>query len=95
MQKDTVAKTIIQQIKGLDRWAFGAWGSHNFLYDENALIFQTRKPSRTIRIEVTPADLYKISISRMNRKLELVSLGSEDDIFCEDLVTTIDGLLAA
>lgn len=88
-----VAKTILKQIKCIDRWALGAWGAKNLLGLSNGLSFKTSgavkwKGTVTVTLDESK-DLYVVKFTRI-RKLEVIVDKIVEDVFVEDLVSVID-----
>jgi hypothetical protein len=89
----TIAKTIVEQIRYMDRWAFGAWGAKNMMALPKGLSFKTSgavKWKGTVTITLDEAkDLYVVKFSRL-RKLNVIVDKIMDEVFVEDLVSVID-----
>lgn len=88
-----VAKTILEQIKCIDRWALGAWGAKNMLGFSNGLSFKTSgavkwKGTVTVTLDESK-DLYIVKFTRV-RKLEVIVDKIVEEVFAEDLVNVID-----
>lgn len=90
----TVAKTILAQIKALDKWAIGAWGVKDLVGGENYLAFKTSgmvKWKGYVKIEYDyGADLYNIEFYRI-RKMEVKVDKRVEGVYADMLVEIIDG----
>lgn len=89
----TIAKTIVEQIRHMDRWAFGAWGAKNMMSHPKGLSFKTTgsvswKGTVTVTLD-EGKDLYVVKFTRL-RKLQVIVDKIVEDVFVEDLVSVID-----
>jgi hypothetical protein len=90
-----IGKTIIAQIKALDKWALGAWGAKNIVLRDDGVQFEVRGSRLRGKVLVTfdkGADLYNVETGTI-RNMEWKSKEHLHGIFAEDLVKTIDGLV--
>jgi hypothetical protein len=88
-----VATIIRDQIRQLDRWAFGAWGARDFLNMGNGLKFKTSGMVRWkgyvyIKYDVGQ-DLYNIDFFRI-RKADIKYDRRLEGVFAEDMVSLIN-----
>ena len=89
-----IAKTILDQIKSLDRWFLMAVGAHNYAAlstDEKragGLEFKVRGLNHTgwCKIELTYLDTYRIYF--INKKREIVK--AVEECYCDQLVQILD-----
>jgi hypothetical protein len=90
-----VAKTILSQIKTLDRMAMCAWGAKNLVDIEDGLMFNSSgmvKNKGYITIKLNGNDLYDVTFGKI-RKLEYKELVRVEDVFVENLVETVDNMV--
>jgi len=89
-----VAQTILEQIKGMDKWALGAWGAKNLVATSNGgLRFKTSgmvKWKGFVSIELNASDLYDVTFQRV-RKHEVITDKEVNGVFFDQLVGVIDG----
>jgi hypothetical protein len=89
----SIAKTIVEQIRYMDRWALGAWGAKNMIAHAKGLSFKTSgavKWKGTVTVTLDEGkDLYVVKFTRL-RKLNVVVDKIMEDVFVEDLVSVID-----
>lgn len=89
----SVAKTILQQIKGMDRFALGAWGAKNLVDMGNGLKFKTSgmvKWKGYVLIELDEGqDLYNVTFGRIWRREWKVDKKVEG-VYFDQLIETID-----
>lgn len=87
------ATIIRDQIRALDRFAFGAWGTKDMVNMGNGLKFKTSGMVRWkghVYIKYNEGkDLYDIDFFRI-RKADIKFDRQVKDVFAEDLVTFID-----
>ena len=89
-----IAKTILNQIKTLDRYALMAWGAKSYVslpeskssqggvtFKVNGLVFKN-----WVKIELTWLDVYNVSF--INKNGEVVK--QFDGVYCDMLVDIID-----
>ena len=96
-QAREIAQTIMSQIKYVDPYAFWAWGSKDYTalpQGENqrgGLRFRVNgaKFKGLVKVVLTGADLYDVYLIRNYKGQEIVK-DSIKEIFCEDLMATID-----
>jgi len=93
-----VGKTIISQIKTLDKWALQAWGAKDFVANKDGVQFDVRgaKHRGRVIIALSRNDLYNIEIGKIVTKqgsMDWKSIKKVTDIGVENLVTTLDGLI--
>jgi hypothetical protein len=89
----SIAKTIVEQIRFIDRWALGAWGAKNLIGLPKGLLFKTSgavkwKGVVTVTLD-EGRDLYNIKFTRI-RKLQVIVDKVVEGVFVEDLVNVID-----
>jgi hypothetical protein len=89
----SIAKTIVEQIRYIDRWALGAWGAKNMLALPKGLSFKTSgavkwKGTVTVTLDESQ-DLYVVKFTRL-RKLQVIVDEVVAGVFVEDLVRVID-----
>jgi hypothetical protein len=88
-----IAKTILEQIRYLDRWALGAWGAKDYLGLQKGVSFKTSgmvKWKGTVTVLLDEAkDLYVVKFTRL-RKLNVIVDKIVEDVFVEDLVNIIE-----
>lgn len=90
-----VAKTILSQIKTLDSMALWAWGAKDLVAMEDGLMFKSSgmvKNKGKVVVKLNGKDLYDVTFGKI-RKFEYKELARIEDVFVEDLVTTIDGMV--
>lgn len=91
-----VAQTILQQLGG-KRFAMMT-GAKDFIGGDNKLKFRIpmTKNITHVVVELTPADLYKMTFYRFNKaKLEMKVVDEEDGVYCDmlqDVFTEKTGL---
>jgi hypothetical protein len=89
----SIAKTIVEQIRYMDRWALGAWGAKNMMALPKGLSFKTTgavKWKGTVTVTLDEGkDLYVVKFTRL-RKLQVIVDKIVEDVFVEDLVSVID-----
>jgi hypothetical protein len=89
----TIATTIVEQIRCIDRWALGAWGAKNMMSLPKGLSFKTSgavKWKGTVTVALDEGkDLYVVKFTRL-RKLNIIVDEIIEDVFVEDLVGVID-----
>ena len=91
----TVAKTILSQIKTLDPKALDAWGATGLAATEDSLTFKSSgmvKHKGYVTIKLNGRDLYDVTFGKM-RKFQYKELARVEDVFVEDLIKTIDGIV--
>jgi len=94
METMEIAKTIMQQIKAQDPYAFMAYGAHNFAALSNTndrlggLEFKVNGLVHKgwCKIELTFMDTYRVLF--INRKRELVK--TVEECYCDQLVQILD-----
>ena len=88
----TVATTIREQIRTLDRAALMAWGAKDFIGGSDSLQFMvggmTRWKGKVI-IKLNSNDLYDVRFFR-SRNIKVLEDVTIADVFAEDLVRIID-----
>lgn len=89
-QSKEIAKTILNQIKGLSPYALMSWGSQKYTLVENGLKFQINTPKISkgwieIILDISQ-DLYKINTYNNRKRL----LESKEGVFFDELVYHID-----
>jgi len=96
-----VAKTIVNQIMAIDKWALGAWG-----YNKPMVYTKDGKPTLGFRCSGTKVrkggfceislneaqDLYEVKLFRIIG-LNQTTLGAKTEVFWEDLVNVCDELI--
>lgn len=90
-----VAKTILSQIKTLDSMALWAWGAKDLVAMEDGLMFKSSgmvKNKGKVVVKLNGKDLYDVTFGKI-RKFEYKELARIEDVFVEDLVATIDGMV--
>ena len=89
----TVAVIIRDQIKALDKWAFGAWGAKEFVNTEKGLKFKTSGMVRWkgyVHVILDEAkDLYRVEFFRI-RGVRFIGDKVVTDVFVENLVDVIN-----
>lgn len=91
----SVAKTILSQIKTLDSKALWAWGATGLAATEDSLTFKSSgmvKHKGYVTIKLNGRDLYDVTFGKM-RKFQYKELARVEDVFVEDLIKTIDGMV--
>lgn len=92
----TVAQTILSQIKTIDPRATWAWGAKEFVDMRDGLKFKTSgmvKWKGYVYVRYNDAtDLYDIEFFRI-RNFEVKNDKQVRDVFAEDLVRIIDGVV--
>lgn len=87
------ATIIRDQIRALDRWAFGAWGVKDLVNMGNGLKFKTSGMAEWkgyVYVKYDAGnDLYDIDFFRI-RKAEVKYDARKSGVFAEDLVRIID-----
>lgn len=91
-----VAQTIVDQIKTIDRRAFWAWGSKDFVCTQHGLQFRVggmTKFKGLVHIKYNAgSDLYDIDFLKIRKGLAEV-VKSEEGVYAEDLVGTLDSTI--
>jgi len=93
--KMTIAKTILTQIKTLDPMATWAWGAKDMVALEDGLRFKTTgmvKNKGYVTVKLNGSDLYDVEFGKI-RKYEYKELERAEDIYVENLVEVIDGMV--
>ena len=89
----TIAKTILDQIKGMDFWALGAWGAKDLVAMKDGLKFKTSgmvKWKGYVYIQYDEGmDLYNVIFAKI-RKLEWKVEKQVDGVYFDQLVEIID-----
>lgn len=89
----TVATTIRDQIRTLDRMALWAWGAKDFIGSNDSLQFtvggMTRWKGKVI-VRLNGKDLYDVRFFR-SRGTKVIEDVVTPDVYAEDLVNIIDG----
>jgi|TARA_R110000782_G_scaffold110275_1_gene199588 hypothetical protein len=89
----SIAKIIHSQIKAIDFWALGAWGAKTLVAHPDGLSFKTSGAvgwKGTVKVTLDEGkDLYIVKFFRI-RKMQVIVDKIVEDVFCEDLVNTID-----
>lgn len=90
-QINTVAETIRNQIRALDKWALGAWGAKDFVGDDKSLTFTVRggKFKGRVRITLNMFDYYDIMLFKV-RKADVNVVEKLDNVPVENLVFALD-----
>jgi hypothetical protein len=88
-----IAQTILTQIKQIDRWALGAWGTKELVNTGDGLKFKTGgmvkwKGYVHVRYD-SGQDLYNIDFFKI-RAGEMKTTKRVDGVFVEDMVRIID-----
>lgn len=90
------ATIIRDQIRSLDRWAFGAWGAKDFLNMGDGLKFKTSGMVRWkgyVYIKYDEGrDLYNIDFFRV-RNADIKYDRRLEGVFAEDMVELINGVV--
>jgi hypothetical protein len=90
------ATIIRDQIRSLDRWAFGAWGAKDFLNMGDGLKFKTTGMVRWkgyVYIKYDEGrDLYNIDFFRV-RNADIKYDQRLEGVFAEDMVELINGVV--
>jgi hypothetical protein len=88
-----IAKTILSQIKTLDRMAMFAWGAKDLVGGDNYLAFKTSGMVRWkgyVKVEYDyGADLYSIEFYRI-RKMEIKVDNRVEGVYADMLTEIID-----
>jgi len=88
-----VATIIRDQIKTLDKWAFGAWGAKEMVNTGNGLRFKSSgmvKWKGYVHVVYDEGnDLYNVVFGKI-RKMEWKTVKEVKGVFVEDLVNVID-----
>ncbi len=88
----SIAKTILSQIKTIDKWALGAWGAKALSDCGDGLSFKVNCPKfkhGTIKISLNGSDLYDVRFLKV-RSCKFIVDETIKDVFVEDLVNVID-----
>lgn len=89
-----VGKTIIAQIKALDKWAMPAWNAKKILTTPEGVQFEVRGSRfRGKVIIVLKRDLYNIEFGNVSKDLKWKSKKKFTRIDAENLVKTLDGFI--
>ena len=100
MSNLTVANTILSQIKAIDPRALFAWGvgmhpTNKIVGGENFLQFKTSGMVRWkgfVKVTLNGMDLYDIEFARVRGSKRIVDK-VYSDVFVEDMVSVIDGVV--
>ena len=88
-----VAQTILDQIRGMDKWALGSWGAKDLVATSNGgLRFKTSgmvKWKGFVSIELNASDLYDVKFQRV-RKHEAITDKEVNGVYFDQLVEVID-----
>jgi hypothetical protein len=90
-----IAKTILSQIKALDKMAMCAWGAKDLVGMEDGLMFKSSGMVRNkgnVMIKLNGNDLYDVTFGKI-RKYEYKELACVEDVFVENLVETVDKMV--
>lgn len=104
----TIAKTILSQIKAADYWALAAWGANNYVaytegdqggeigYILGGIQFNVRgaKVNRGGRVIVylMPNDTYTVRVGRLYRN-KWKDIKIVHDVYCDMLMNVIDRII--
>ena len=93
-----VGKTILSQIRAIDKWSLQAWGAKDFVSNQDGIQFDVRgsKHRGRVIIALNKKDLYNIEIGKIVKKkgtMDWKSIKKVTDIGVENLVTALDGLI--
>ena len=93
-----VGKTILSQIKSIDKWALQAWGAKDFVTSKDGIQFEVRgsKHRGRVIIALNRNDLYDIEIGKVVSKqgsIDWKSIKKIKNIGVENLVSTLDNLI--
>ena len=104
-----ITKTIMNQIKAIDFWAMGAWGTRNKVSlnetDKRLGGFQfdikcPKVKNGRVLIELNGLDLYNVTVYRKTRKKvdgifmpHMPVVKEVENLYAEDLVRVIDGIV--
>ncbi|MEB6550172.1 hypothetical protein MXL46_13840 [Heyndrickxia sporothermodurans] len=91
-----IAKTILNQIRILDKFALMAWGTSEFVALQNGVQFKIRTPlykrGGRVKITLNSMDTYDIEVFKIV-KSEIITLKKSNDIYCDQLVEVLDSLI--
>jgi len=95
LTESKVARTILDQIRALDKYALPAWGAKDFVSFDKGIQFDVRGSKHRGRVIVglDKGDLYSIEIGKINRANDWVSIKKNKGIQAANLVTAIDELV--
>lgn len=90
-----VGKTIISQIKALDKWALPAWNAKDFVYHKEGVQFDVRgsKFRGRVIVALSKRDLYNIEFGNVSKDLKWKSKKKFTRIDAENLVNVLDGFI--
>ena len=89
---EKVGKTILKQIKAIDKFALPAWGAKNYVYDKNGIQFDVRGSKFRGRVVIKydrGKDAYNIEFGQV-KNLDWKSKYKAKGIYADNLVQTID-----
>lgn len=93
----TVADTILSQIRAVDSWALGAWGTYSIDKTADALYMRVKGPRFAGRVGVHyhyASDLYIVRTYQRNDATGEPEIIEEwKDVFAEDLVPMLDAVI--
>ena len=92
--KPTVAETTFNQINALDFWARARWGVKKAINDGITLRLQCARGRRILVTLDEGSDTYTITMGYVTKDFRFVELGQEGETYAEDLVKTIDRMIA-
>lgn len=88
----TVANTILAQMGGSGRLT-AMIGAHSFVGGKDSLSFRFKAKSHkginTIRVVLTPADVYTVEFCRI-RGFKLSLVETVADVYCDQLIETVE-----
>lgn len=91
-----IATTIRDQIKTISFWALGSWGARQLQALEHGFAMHVRGPKILtggyVEINLNGLDLYDITLYRI-RKAERKEVASMENVYAEDLVNVLDGMI--
>jgi hypothetical protein len=91
-----IGKTIIAQIKALDKWAMMAWGAKNILTTPDGVQFEVRGSKFRGKVIVAldkRRDYYNIEFGVIDNNLNWQSRRKLKMVSAENLVSSIDGFV--
>jgi hypothetical protein len=90
-----IAKEILSQINATDFWARARWGVKEMYHSEDTLHMVLGRGRGKVMVKLEPCDTYTVTFGRVRRgSFEWVELGKASDIYFDNLVEVIDGMLS-
>lgn len=91
-----IAKTIVGQLRALDKWAMASWGANQLLALEDGLQFKVRgskiKAGGHVQIRLNAMDTYDVKLLRV-RGTSVKEVSRVDGVYVDQLVEVLDDMI--